>query len=133
MKFDEIELLDGAPGKKIDALGTGLDLGPIKGNVYGKNAGKNFLVRAVSRGIGSILAEVAGNNSSAAFSGRPDMLRQRLAENIGTAGDSGTYEPRPCEQSRGCFQCAADTKIYVVFTKHEQNPAELHKIVATAQ
>jgi hypothetical protein len=27
----------------------------------------------------------------------------------------------------------ADTKIYVVFTKHEQRPAELHKVVATAQ
>ena len=85
VKFDEIELLDGAR-EKIDAVGTGLDLGPIKGNVYGKNTGKNFLVRAVS-GLGSVLAEVAGNNSSAAFS-EDDMLRERLAENIGTAGDS---------------------------------------------
>ena len=42
VKFDEIELLDGAR-EKIDAVGTGLDLGPIKGNVYGKNTGKNFL------------------------------------------------------------------------------------------
>ena len=40
VKFDEIELLDGAR-EKIDAVGTGLDLGPIKGNVYGKNTGKN--------------------------------------------------------------------------------------------
>ncbi len=27
----------------------------------------------------------------------------------------------------------ADTKIYVVFTKHEQSPAELHKVSAAAQ
>ena len=77
IKFDEIELLDGAR-EKIDAVGTGLDLGPIKGSVSGKNTGKNFLVRAAS-GLGSVLAEVAGNNSSAAFS-ENDMLRERLAE-----------------------------------------------------
>jgi hypothetical protein len=128
VKFDEIELLDGAR-EKIDALGTGLDLGPIKGNVYGKNTGKNFLVRAVS-GIGSVLAEVAGNNSSAAFS-EDDMLRERLAENIGTAGDSEVMSLNA--NSRVVVSVPADTKIYVVFTKHEQSPSELHKVVAAAQ
>jgi len=128
VKFDEIELLDGAR-EKIDAIGTGLDLGPIKGNVYGKNTGKNFLVRAAS-GIGSVLAEVAGNNSSAAFS-ESDMLRERLAENIGTAGDSEVMSLNA--NSRVVVSVPADTKIYVVFTKHEQSPAELHKVVATAQ
>jgi type IV secretory pathway VirB10-like protein len=37
VKFDEIELLDGAR-EKIEAIGTGLDLGPIKGSVSGKIA-----------------------------------------------------------------------------------------------
>ena len=92
VKFDEIELLDGAR-EKIDAVGTGLDLGPIKGNVYGKNTGKNFFVRAAS-GLGSMLAEVAGNNTSSV---------------------------------------PADTKIYVVFTKHERTPSELHKVSGTVQ
>ena len=128
LKFDEIELLDGAR-EKIDAIGTGLDLGPIRGNVYGKNTGKNFLVRAAS-GIGSVLAEVAGNNSSAAFS-EDDMLRERLAENIGTAGDSEVMSLNV--NSRVVVSVPADTKIYVVFTKHEQSPSELHKVVATAQ
>jgi hypothetical protein len=128
VKFDEIELLDGAR-EKIDAIGTGLDLGPIKGNVYGKNTGKNFLVRAAS-GIGSVLAEVAGSNSSAAFS-EDDMLRERLAENIGTAGDSEVMNLNA--NSRVVVSVPADTKIYVVFTKHEQSPAELHKVVGTAQ
>jgi hypothetical protein len=128
VKFDEIELLDGAR-EKIDAIGTGLDLGPIKGNVYGKNTGKNFLVRAAS-GIGSVLAEVAGNNSSAAFS-EDDMLRERLAENIGTAGDSEIMSLNA--NSRVVVSVPADTKIYVVFTKHEQHPSELHKVAATAQ
>jgi type IV secretory pathway VirB10-like protein len=128
VKFDEIELLDGAR-EKIDAIGTGLDLGPIKGNVSGMNTGKNFLVRAAS-GIGSVLAEVAGNNSSAAFS-EGDMLRERLAENIGTAGDSEVM--RLNANSRVVVSVPADTKIYVVFTKHQQSPAELHKVVATGQ
>ncbi|HLH36274.1 MAG TPA: TrbI/VirB10 family protein [Alloacidobacterium sp.] len=128
IKFDEIELLDGAR-EKIDAVGTGLDLGPIKGSVSGKNTGKNFLVRAAS-GLGSVLAEVAGNNSSAAFS-ENDMLRERLAENVGTAGDSEVMSLNV--NSRLVVSVPADTKIYVVFTKHEQRPSEIHKIAPTAQ
>jgi hypothetical protein len=128
VKFDEIELLDGAR-EKIDAVGTGLDLGPIKGNVYGKNTGRNFLVRAAS-GLGSVLAEVAGNNTSAAFS-EDDMLRERLAENIGTAGDSEVMNLNA--NSRIVVSVPADTKIYVVFTKHEQTPAALHKATPSAQ
>jgi hypothetical protein len=128
VKFDEIELLDGAR-EKIDAVGTGLDLGPIKGSVYGKNTGKNFLVRAAS-GLGSVLAEVAGNNTSGAFS-EGDMLRERLAENIGTAGDSEMMSLNA--NSRVVVSVPADTKIYVVFTKHERTPSELHKMGPTAQ
>ena len=128
VKFDEIELLDGAR-EKIDAVGTGLDLGPIKGSVYGKNTGKNFLVRAAS-GLGSVLAEVAGNNTSGAFS-EGDMLRERLAQNIGTAGDSEVMSLNA--NSRVVVSVPADTKIYVVFTKHERTPSELHKIRPTVQ
>ncbi len=128
VKFDEIELLDGAR-EKIDAVGTGLDLGPIKGSVYGKNTGKNFLVRAAS-GLGSVLAEVAGNNTSGAFS-EDDMLRERLAENIGTAGDSEVMSLNA--NSRVVVSVPADTKIYVVFTKHERTPSELHKMGPAAQ
>ena len=128
VKFEEVELLDGAR-EKIEAVGTGLDLGPIKGNVYGKNTGKNFLVRAAS-GIGSVLAEVAGNNSSAAFS-ESDMLRERLAENIGTAGDTEMMSLNA--NSRVVVSVPADTKIYIVFTKHTENTAELHKIASVVQ
>jgi hypothetical protein len=128
VKFDEVELLDGAR-EKIEAVGTGLDLGPIKGSVYGKNTGKNFLVRAAS-GIGSVLAEVAGNNSSAAFS-EDDMLRERLAENIGTAGDTEMMSLNA--NSRVVVSVPADTKIYIVFTRHTENTAELHKVASAVQ
>ncbi len=66
-----------------------------------------------------MLAEVAGNNSSAAFS-EDDMLRERLAENIGTAGDSEVMSLNA--NSRVVVSVPADTKIYIVFTKHEQTP-----------
>jgi hypothetical protein len=128
VKFDEIQLVN-RPIEKIDAIGLGLDLGPIKGTVYGKNTGKNFLVRAAS-GMGSVLAEIAGNNSSAAFS-EDDMLRERLAENIGTAGDSEIMNLNA--NSRIVVSVPADTKIYVVFTKHEQSSSELHRVAATTQ
>lgn len=128
VKFDEIQLLDGAR-EKIDAIGTGLDLGPIKGNVFGKNTGKNFLVRAAS-GMGSVLAEIAGNNSSAAFS-EDDILRERVAENIGTAGDSEVMNLNA--NSRVVVSVPADTKIYIVFTKHEQNSTQLRKIASATQ
>jgi hypothetical protein len=124
VKFDEIELLDGAR-EKIDAIGTGLDLGPIRGSVSGTNSGRNFLVRAAS-GVGSLLAQVVGTNSSAAFS-EQDILRQRVAENIGTAGDTEVMNLNA--NSRVVVSVPADTKIYIVFTKHEeQNASELHRI-----
>jgi hypothetical protein len=123
VKFDEIELL-GHPAEKIDAVGKGLDLGPIKGVVTGKNTGRNLFVRSIS-GIGSVLAEVAGNNTSGAFS-EDDLLRERLAENIGTAGDSELVSLNA--NSRVVVSVPADTKIYIVFNKHEQQQPTLHKI-----
>jgi type IV secretory pathway VirB10-like protein len=128
VRFDEIELLDGAR-EKIEAVGTDLDLGPIRGNVYGKNNGKNFLVRAAS-GLGSVLAEVAGNNTSGAFS-ESDMLRERLAENIGTAGDSEVMSLNA--NSRVVVSVPADTKIYVVFTKHPRTLRDLHDTATGTQ
>jgi len=128
VKFDEVQFLDGAR-EKIDAVGLGLDLGPIKGDVYGKNTGKNFLVRAAS-GLGSVLAEVAGNNSSAAFS-EDDMLRERLAENIGTAGDSEVMNLNA--NSRVVVSVPAGREIYIVFTKHEESSPQLHKVASATQ
>jgi type IV secretory pathway VirB10-like protein len=125
VKFDEIELLDGRR-EKIEAIGAGLDLGPIKGTVYGKNTGKNFLIRAAS-GIGSLAATLVGNNSSAAFS-EGDLVRERVSENIGDAGDSELMSLNLT--SRIVVSVPADTKIYVVFTRHEESQAGLHRVAS---
>lgn len=127
VKFYELELLDGAR-EKIDAVGTDLDLGPIRGKVFGKNTGRNFLVQAAS-GLGSAAAMLVGNNNSAAFS-ENDMLRQQVAENMGQAGDSEIMNL--AVNSRVVVTVPADTKIYVVFTRHEQTPATLHRVASNS-
>jgi hypothetical protein len=108
-------------------LAPGSIWGRSKGTFPGRTQAGTFWC-APLRGL--VLAEVAGNNSSAAFS-EDDMLRERLAENIGTAGDSQVMSLNA--NSRVVVSVPADTKIYVVFTKHEQSPAELHKVVGAAQ
>jgi len=125
VKFDEIELLD-HQREKIDAVGKGLDLGPIKGTVTGKNTGRNFLVRTAS-GISSVATVLVGNNSSSTFS-EDDLIRERVAQNIGNAGDSEVMSL--AVNSRVVVSVPADTKIYIVFTKHEPSSSTLHKVAS---
>jgi hypothetical protein len=126
VKFDEIELLDGVR-EKIEAVATDLDLGPIKGTVYGKNTGRNFLVRTAA-GIGSVAAMLVGNNTSSSFS-EDDLIRERVAQNVGNAGDSNIMNM--AINSRLVVSVPADTKIYVVFTKHEQSSPTLRRVSST--
>jgi hypothetical protein len=114
IKFSEIELLDGNR-EKIEAIGTSLELGPIKGAVTGKNTGKNFLVRTAS-GIGSVAAMLVGNNTSAAFS-EDDLIRERVAQNVGNAGD--TEIMNMAVSNHIVVSVPANTPIYIVFTKRE--------------
>jgi hypothetical protein len=125
VKFDEIEVLNGER-ERIEAIGTGLDLGPIKGEVYGKNTGMNFLVRTAS-GISSVAAMLVGNNSSSTFS-EDDLIRERVGQNIGNAGDSEVMSL--AANSRVVVSVPADTKIYIVFTKHEPSSPTLHKLAS---
>jgi DNA-directed RNA polymerase subunit E'/Rpb7 len=113
IKFSEIELLDGNR-EKIEAIGTSLELGPIKGTVTGKNTGKNFLVRTAA-GIGSVAAMLVGNNTSTAFS-EDDLIRERIAQNVGN-GD--TEIMNMAITNHIVVSVPADTPIYIVFTKRE--------------
>lgn len=128
IKFTEIDLSD-SDKVSIDASGRGLDLGPIKGKVFGKNTGKNFLIRTVS-GLGSVAAMLVGNNTSSAFS-EDDLIRERVAENVGTAGDQHLMSLNA--NSRIVVAVPADTKIYIVFNKHERATPTLHALQADGQ
>jgi hypothetical protein len=129
VKFDEVELSE-HQRVKVEAIGLGLDLGPIKGTVIGKNTGKNFLIRAGS-GIGSVAAMLVGNNTSASFS-EDDLLRERIAQNIGNAGDAELMNLNA--NSRIVVSVPAETRIYIVFTQFQKGAPTLRQISApTAQ
>src|SRR5579862_5686758 len=86
-QFERVETPEGTV-EKIDATAMDLKFGPIKGNVSGRNRGKNFLVRSVT-GIGSVAAYVVGGQGTTGFNGpisENSLLRERLADNIGMAG-----------------------------------------------
>jgi hypothetical protein len=123
VKFDEVDLKDDDK-EKVEALGIGLDLAPIKGIVSGKNTGRNFLVRTAS-GIGSMAAMVVGNNTSSSFS-EDDLIRERIAQNAGNAGD--TELMNLAVTNKFIVSVPADTKIYVVFIRREQNSTTLRPI-----
>jgi hypothetical protein len=123
VKFDEVDLKEDDK-EKIEALGIGLDLAPIKGIVSGKNTGRNFLVQTAS-GIGSVAAMIVGNNTSSSFS-EDDLIRERIAQNAGNAGD--TELMNLAVTNKVVVSVPADTKIYVVFTRREQNTATLRPI-----
>jgi type IV secretory pathway VirB10-like protein len=113
--FDEIDLLDGSR-QKIAAIGLSEDMGPIKGNVYGKHNGRNFLIRAMS-GMGSTAAMLVGNNVNGAFS-EGDMMRERASDNIGMAADTQLMQMNA--NTHISVSVPANTKIYVVWTRHEK-------------
>ena len=71
----------------------GLDFRPLKGLVSGKKTGTKFLVRALT-GVGSAAAFLVGGTSSSSFSGLSEdaLLRERIANNIGVAGDQQLNE-----------------------------------------
>jgi type IV secretory pathway VirB10-like protein len=86
-QFDRVETPDGMV-EKIDATAMDLKFGPLKGDVSGRNRGKNFLVRSVT-GIGTVAAYIVGGRGATGFNGQiseKSLLRERLADNIGMAG-----------------------------------------------
>jgi type IV secretory pathway VirB10-like protein len=113
--FTEIDLLDGSR-EKIEAIGTSTDMGPIKGNVYGRRNGRNFLIRALS-GLGSTAMMVVGNNVNGAYS-ESDMIRERAADNLGMATDSQLMQLN--SGTHISVSVPANTKIYVVWTQHQK-------------
>ena len=75
-------------GEEIAISAVGLDqrMGPLKGVVTGRNRGKQILLATLG-GLGSTAAALVGNNTSASLS-EGDVMRNQVAQNIGTAADS---------------------------------------------
>jgi hypothetical protein len=85
LQFDSLLMPDGS-SVPIEAAATGLDLRPLKGKVEGKNTGKNVLVRSLS-GIGQAGSLFLGQGSLNQPLSESDLMRERVAGNIGETGD----------------------------------------------
>ena len=86
--FESIEMPNGT-SEKIDATAMDLHLGPLKGKVTGKNTGKKFFVTSLT-GLGTAAAYLVGSGGGNGFNGpisESTLLRERVANNIGIAGD----------------------------------------------
>jgi len=83
--FSSIEF-PGGETVPIDAVAADMSLQAIKGKVTGKQAGKSMLVRSLS-GIGETAAMIVGAPSANGAFGEDDLLRVRMADNIGNARD----------------------------------------------
>jgi hypothetical protein len=86
IQFHRVEMPDGA-AEKIEASAMDLNFGPLKGYVSGKRTGTKFLVRAFT-GLGTFASYLVGPqaSSSAGLISTNTLLRERLADNVGMAG-----------------------------------------------
>ena len=88
LHFETLEMPDGTTAK-IDGTAMSLTYGALKGSVSGKKTGTRFLVRAFT-GLGTIATYLVAPNAGNGFNGplsETDLLRERIATNIGVAGD----------------------------------------------
>jgi hypothetical protein len=83
--FSSIEF-PGGENVAIDAVAADMSLQAVKGTVTGKQTGRNMLVRSLA-GIGETAAMIVGAPSANGAVSQNDLLRMRVADNIGNAGD----------------------------------------------
>jgi hypothetical protein len=88
LRFNTLEMPDGAT-ECIEGSGVTLDYGPLKGTVNGQNRAKRALLQSLT-GVGSMAAYLVGGSGYGGVTGPVDnsiLLRERIASNIGLAGD----------------------------------------------
>jgi hypothetical protein len=86
IRFHTLQMPDGTI-EKIEAGAMSLSFGPLKGQVTGRNRGKQFLARALT-GVGTVAAFAVGHPGG--LTGPIDnsiLLRDRISQNIGMAGE----------------------------------------------
>jgi hypothetical protein len=117
--FSSIEFAGGET-LPIEAVAADTSLEAIKGKVTGKQSGKSLMVRSLS-GIGETAAMIVGAPSGNSAFSENDMLRMRLADNIGNAGDEQIMRMMMIEHI--VVSVPAGTEIYLVFAKSQSIPA----------
>jgi hypothetical protein len=93
IRFDRLEMPDGTT-QRMDGVAMDLAFRPLKGSVSGNKTGTKFLVRTFT-GLGTVAAYLVGNGGSSGFYGPLSdsaLLRERVANNVGVAGDEELNE-----------------------------------------
>jgi hypothetical protein len=114
--FSSIQFPGGEP-IPIDAVAANMNLQALKGKVTGKQAGRSFLIRSVSD-IGETLATVWGQGNANSALSEDDLIRMRVAENIGNASDQQIMQMMTMQHI--VVSLPARTEIYVIFEKSPQ-------------
>lgn len=114
--FSSIEF-PGGENVAIDAVAADMSLQAVKGTVTGKQTGRNMLVRSLA-GIGETAAMIVGAPSANGAVSENDLLRMRVADNIGNAGDEQIM--RMMTMQHIVVSVPAGTEIYVIFEKPQQ-------------
>lgn len=113
IRFDALLMPDGS-SIPLEATATDLELRPLRGKVEGKHTGKNVVVRAFA-GVGEIAATLVGRGSLNQPLSEGDLLRERVANNVGQASDQTVGNLVLTE--RIAVSLPADTEIYVILQK----------------
>ncbi len=113
ISFSSIEFPDGEL-LPIDAVAADMNLQAIKGQVTGKQRGRSMLVRSLS-GLGETAAMVVGAPSANSAFSEDDLIRMRIADNLGNASDEQIMRMMAMEHI--VVSVPAGTEIYVVFEK----------------
>ena len=93
LRFTTLEMPDGST-EAIEGSGVGLDFGPLKGTVNGRNRAKRALVRSLT-GVGTVASYVVGGGGFGGLSSPLNqslLLREQLATNVGQAGEQELAE-----------------------------------------
>jgi hypothetical protein len=114
--FSSIEF-PGGENVAIDAVAADMSLQAVKGTVTGKQAGRSMLVRSLA-GIGETAAMIVGAPSANGAVSENDLLRMRVADNVGNAGDEQIM--RMMTMQHIVVSIPAGTEIYVIFEKSQQ-------------
>ena len=121
LRFTALEMPDGS-AESIEGGGVGLDYGPLKGTVNGRNGVKRALVRSMT-GIGSMAAYLVGGGGYGGLTGpinQSVLLRERIASNVGLAGEQ---ELMAMGYSQNVVvTLAGNTRFYIVLQEAATTP-----------
>jgi type IV secretory pathway VirB10-like protein len=126
--FDSLEMASDS-SLEIRATATDLDFRPLRGRVKGRATGKNLLMRSVT-GIGEVAATLVGRGSLNQPLSEQDLLRERLSNNIGQAGDQQIAALAASQLF--VVSVPAASEIYVVFEKEGTLPIQKNLSAADA-